>query len=246
MPRLNSSLENHQTGTFGFSATSLTDLEDSGASEYTLVTLIYDVSGSTSPFQKEMESSLKEIVSACMKSPRADNLMIRIIKFENKVHEIHGFKLLSQINTADYDGALAPGGLTALYDACVNGIEALNNYGNLLLKQDFSVNGIVFVITDGESNFGTLSDPKFVKDELKRAVSGENLESLISILIAVNAGECSQALQKFNSEAEFTSYIELNDASSSTLAKLAKFASKSVSSQSKALGTGGPSQNIVW
>jgi len=246
MPRLgdSQSLQQHKTGHFGFSAVRVEDL---GSTEYTLVTIVADRSGSTQGFQTDMESALKEILGACLKSPRADNLMIRLVKFDSQLDEVHGFKLLSQINPSDYDGVLDPGGMTSLFDASVNAIEATNNYGRTLLENDLSVNGIVFVITDGGDNTSRLTANQ-VKQELERAVSGENLESMVSILIAVNAQEpsLSQLLQKFNSEAGFTQYVELKDASKSTLAKLAKFVSRSISSQSQALGTGGASQSIVF
>lgn len=246
MPRLGESenLQQHKTGHFGFSAVRVEDL---GSSEYTLVTIVADRSGSTGGFTSEMEAALKEIAAACLKSPRADNLMIRLVTFESDHQEVHGFKLLSQINPSDYDGVLSPAGMTALFDASVNAIEATNNYGRTLLENDLSVNGIVFVITDGGDNTSTLRAVD-VRKELERAVSGENLESLVSILIAVNANEPSlkSLLEKFNTDAGFTQYVELQNATKETLAKLAQFVSKSISSQSQALNSGGASQSIVF
>ena len=245
MPKIGSqSLQQHNAGHFGFSATRMEDL---GAAEYTLVTIIADRSGSTSSFQKEMEAALKEIVAACLKSPRADNLMIRLVTFENNRMEVHGFKLLSQINADDYNGVLSPGGMTALYDATVDGLEASNTYGRQLLAQDFSVNGIVFVITDGMDNSSTTRPPQ-CKSALQAAVSGENMESMVSILIAVNVQEAQAKadLDRFNQEVGFTQFVELKDANKNTLAKLAQFVSRSISSQSQALGSNGPSQSLVF
>src|SRR5579862_6680071 len=116
MPKLlNTNLEQHNlpTNPYGFSATRIEDL---GASEYTLVTLVVDASGSTIPFRKEMESVIKEVVKSCKYSPRAANLLLRLIQFDQRLDEIHGFKLLSQCNENDYDNCLTLSGLTALYD----------------------------------------------------------------------------------------------------------------------------------
>ena len=214
---------------FGFSATRIEDL---GARDYTLVTIIADHSGSTARFQTEMEGVIKDVIAACMKSSRADNLMIRLIKFASTHQEVHGFKLLSAINAADYNGVLAPGGMTALYDAVVDGIEATNKYGHDLLDKDFAVNGIVFVITDGVDNAST-TGPNQVKKALQGAVSGDNMESFVSILIAVNPGDAnaSQALNDFQQKVGFTQFVPLQDASKNTFAKLAQFVSKSISSQ---------------
>lgn len=242
MPRIgiSTSLQTHKAGHFGFSATRLADL---GAPDYTLVTVVVDRSGSTAGFRTEMEAVLKEVVAACLSSPRADNLMLRLVTFESNHQEVHGFKLLSTINANDYDGVLPPGGMTALFDASTDAIEATNKYGRDLLSQDYGVNGIVIIITDGMDNSST-TGVKQVKDALANAVSGENLESLVSILIAVGAN--NQALSDFNTQAGFTQYVELKDANKKTLAKLAQFVSQSISSQSQALGSGGPSASLTF
>ena len=245
MPRLGSeNLQKHKAGHFGFSATRIEDL---GAQDYTLVTIVADRSGSTAAFQKEMEAVLKEVLGACLKSPRADNLMIRLVTFESKHAEVHGFKLLSAINPDDYNGVLSPGGMTALYDASTDAIEATNKYGRQLLENDFGVNGIVIVLTDGMDNESTTGIPQ-VKAALAEAVTNENLESMVSILVGVNVADqnAKNYLANFNQDAGFTQFVPLADANKNTLAKLAQFVSKSISSQSQALGSGGPSASITF
>lgn len=236
-------LDKHKAGHFGFSAMKLGDL---GAPDYTLVTVVADRSGSTQGFQKDMENVLKEIVKACQHSPRADNLMLRVVTFESNHKEVHGFKLLNQIDLASYDGVLSPGGSTALYDASVDAIEAVANYGKTLMENEFPTNGITFVITDGLDNMSKFGRPE-VKKAMEKTISGENLESHISILIGVNSDpSTAQALQEFKDQAGFTQFVALADASKKTLAKLAQFVSHSISSQSTALGSGGPSQTIQF
>jgi uncharacterized protein YegL len=237
-----SQLIQHKTGHFGFSAVGLDDL---GASEYTLVTVVADRSGSTQDFQQAMESVLRELVKACLHSDRANNLMVRLVAFEDFAEEVHGFKLLSQINQADYDGILHPGGMTALYDAAVDSIEATTNYAEYLSKQDFMTNGFVVIITDGMDNRSKLGTAQ-VRESLAKAVKSEFLESIMSILVAVNVQDASalQMLQKFNQDVGFTQYLELGSANEKTFAKLANWLSQSVSSQSQALGSGGVSQSI--
>lgn len=248
MPRLGSNqsqnLQQQVAGPFKFSATRIEDL---GASEYTLCTIIADRSGSVSSFQLAMEAALKEILSACLKSQRADNLLVRLLTFDGHVQEVHGFKLLSEIKPDDYDGVLSAGGTTALFDAAADGITATNAYGRTLLQQDFSVNGIVFVITDGE-DVSSSSTVNQVKQALEAAVSGENLESLVSVLIGVNiqSPHIKQLLDNFYQQAGFTQFEVLEKADKNSLAKLAQFVSKSISSQSQALGSGGPSQSITF
>ena len=74
---------------FKFSAVRPDDL---GASEYTLVTIAVDISTSVSGFENELEACVKAILGAAKKSPRADNLLVRIISFNSDLEEIFGFK----------------------------------------------------------------------------------------------------------------------------------------------------------
>jgi hypothetical protein len=245
MPKLNDNLESFKLpGSYGYSATKLADL---GATEYTLTTIVVDESGSIDPFKAEMITAVKEVVNACKYSPRADNLMIRLVTFANSLKEVHGFKLLANINLADYDNILNDGGMTALYDATVNSVDATTSYGEQLVKSDFSANGIVVVITDGADNRSS-NGIDAVADSIKKATAGEKLESLVSILIGVNVSDpnISDALKTLHADGGFTQYVELKDATAKTLAKLAQFVSKSISSQSTALGTGGPSKSLQF
>jgi hypothetical protein len=52
----------------------------------------------------------------------------------------------------------------------------------------------------------------------------------------------SDSLKLFKDGANISQYVETQDASAKTLAKLAQFVSKSVSAQSQALGSGGSSK----
>lgn len=244
MPRIgdNENMQNFKAGHFGFSATNPLKL---GSTEYTIVSIAVDESGSTKPFQAEMIKALKEIIKACKHSPRADSLMIRLVAFDDKLREVHGFRPLAECNIDDYDTALNGGGLTSVYDAAENVITATSKYGESLIANDLSVNGILFVITDGEDN-RSASTKNTVRDALKGAVSETTLESLVSVLIGVNVNDpaLAAALKSFKDDAGFTQYIELDNASAGKLAKLAEFVSKSISAQSQALGTGGPSKQL--
>ena len=247
MPILNSNTMREQklpTGNYGYSATRIDHL---GAAEYTLVTVACDVSGSVSAFAPEMESALKEIVGACKMSPRADNLLLRLALFDDKIKEAHGFKLLEQCQQNDYDRILKPGGNTALYDSTENSVAALTQYGKQLTDASYAVNAILFVVTDGMDNaskFGV----RQARDAMQKAVTGEALESLVSILIGVNVQDANVGayLQDFKTEAGFTQYVKLSGANSAALARLATFVTKSVYAQSRSLGSGAPSQPLTF
>ena len=149
MPRIgDDEMQNFKTGHFGFSAANPAKL---GSTEYTLVTVAIDDSGSVSTFKSNIIKGLKEIVKSCQYSPRADSLMLRVLIFGSHVVEAHGFKPLANCNLDDYDNMPADKGMTALYDASENAITATTGYGKTLIANDLSVNGILFVITDGDA-----------------------------------------------------------------------------------------------
>jgi uncharacterized protein YegL len=245
MPKLKNDLEEHAlpTGSFGYSAAKLEDL---GATEYTLVDLVVDVSGSVADYKDDMEKALQQIIQACKMSPRADNLMVRLVTFSDTLEEIHGYKLLESCNLNDYKGVLAIRGMTALYDAAENAILAQTDYAKKLSASDFSVNSVGFFLTDGCDNQSKCSE-KDVGKALKAAIKTEALESIVTVLIGVGtkaSPEVSQFLDLFRKGAGLTQFVEVEKTDAKTLAKLAEFVSKSISAQSQSLGTGGPSTPV--
>lgn len=233
------------TGSFGYTAQSLDDL---GAPEYTLVTIVVDTSGSVTDYKDEMEQTIKSVIDACKLSPRADSLQVRLMTFDDSMREVHGFKLLEECELPDYDDCLVIGGMTALFHSAQAAIEATSQHAKLLAENDFDINAIVVIITDGDNNRGGSTDD--VKNALKGAMRSEYLESLVTILVGVgtNSGWAliSQYLENFKDEAGLTQYVDAGDANAKTLAKLADFVSRSISAQSQALGTNGPSQPLQF
>jgi uncharacterized protein YegL len=227
---------------FTFQATRISDL---GATEYTLVTIAVDVTGSTHGFADELRQMLVTVIQACQRSPRSHNLLVRVILFSTTVGgvtELHGFKPLAEINTADYP-QFQPDGLTPLFDATYSSLVAMLDYGRQLADNDFLANGIAFIITDGADN-ASVTTPAMIRRQLESARQDEQLESLVSVLVGINDNQLRHLLDQFKVEAGLDQYVPAGDATAGRLAKLAAFVSQSVSSQSQALGTGGPSQAI--
>lgn len=234
---------------YGYSHVGLAKL---ASAEYTLVTVVCDTSGSVEDFVKELRECVKKIVGSCKYSQRADSLMLRVVTFDDDVHEMHGFKLLSDCNPDDYEG-IYTGGATALFDASANSINATTDFAKKLSEQEYAVNAVAFVITDGDNNRGTLG-VKSVAAALKNATKSEALESCVSVLIGVHGPNdqdqdvqrVKQYLDDFHKEAGFTQYIHIGLADAKKLAKLADFVSKSISSQSQALGSGAASKPLTF
>ncbi|MBI4068161.1 hypothetical protein HY413_01995 [Candidatus Kaiserbacteria bacterium] len=220
--------------------------EHLGATEYTLVTIATDSTGSVSGFEADLRKAEITAVEACKKSPRSNNLLLRLVRFSTSfpsgIEEIHGFKPLSEIDTATYP-AVVPQGMTPLYDAAFSAVGATNVYAEKLNADEYLSNGIVFIITDGDDN-ESRSTPAMIRKEIEKAVKGEHIESLITVLVGINATAFQQRLEEFGRDTGLK-YIDVGDVTKGKLAKLADFVSQSVSSQSQALGTGGPSQSIA-
>lgn len=229
-------------GNFQFSALS-TDALDS--TEYTLVSLVVDRSGSVHGFSDVIDDMIDNIIKACVKSPTPENLLIRQVDFstqyKNGLNEVHGFttlKLIPPRKRASCNGG------TPLFDATYTAIEASLTYAeDRLIKNGYTANGVVFIVTDGDDT-GSVNSPKMIKARMEDAIKGERIESLQSFLIGINDQSCKKYLDKFAKEANLTDFISCGDVTPGKLAHLAAWVSKSISSQARARGSGGPSQPI--
>lgn len=201
-----------------------------GAASYMLVTIAMDRSSSVASFRDLLVDSIVKAINACAKSPLAANILVRVITFGNDVQEVHGFKPLAEIDTAKDYNSIQCRGSTALYSACASAVGATADYGRVLSIQDYAVSGILFVITDGEDNMSPAGQAAAVKDQVDSLVTGEVLEVFTSVLVGVNATNCSPALKYFQTESGITQYVDAGDATPGNLAKLAAFVSRSVSS----------------
>lgn len=227
---------------FGFSAIRPEVLD---SSEYTLVTLVLDKTGSVSGFADELFKIKSTVVDACRKSPRSDYLLLRVVEFNSRIDEVHGFVPLPNIDTNDYKQPNC-GGLTALYDATFSAVAATISYAKTLNDQEYLSNGIVIIVTDGDDNDSKMTRAD-VKNELDTALRNEMLESIRVVLVGVNtAAGTSQLLQQFQVDCGISEFVDIGGATPQKLAKLSDFVSRSISAQSQALGTGGPSQSITF
>lgn len=229
---------------FQFSAIEVDRL---GASEYTLVTLVIDMSGSVHRFENELTQAISSVLETCKMSPHSENLMFRLVSFNENVREEHGFIPLSNLDEDSYKNVVAPRGMTALYDGTLNAISSTAQYGNTLYQEDFDTNGIIFIMTDGMDNQSS-NNVSDVAKALKNFDREESVESLKTLLIGVNTDDdyVRQYLEDFKNDAGIDQYIDIKHATSQSLAKMADFISKSISAQSQALGTGEASQALVF
>ena len=120
-----------------------------------------------------------------------------------------------------------------------------------MILDPFDPNNLVFIDNRewriyGDDNASRSANEASIKDLLSQIQQKEHLESIRTILIGVNETDAHMKtrLEAFKTNSNLDEYISMGDATKGKLAKLAKFVSQSVSSQSQALGTGGPSKPI--
>ena len=101
MPKFTESqtLDTHTIGTFGFSAVPLDELD---AAQFTLATIVCDRSTSTSGFQDDMEEALKSTIKALKSHAQSDQMMVRVVAFDNDMEEVHGFISVQAIDEDQY------------------------------------------------------------------------------------------------------------------------------------------------
>lgn len=245
MPRLGNITDDMQQQTVGAFQFSSIRPDKLGGVEWTLVNVDFDISASIGGFEQRIVNCVKEALKACQKSPRSHNLVARVVGFGEDVHEVHGYMPLASLDLNSYK-PLPLEGATALYDAAYSSIASAHQYAKDLYAMGMSVNCVTFVITDGLNNNSKMST-KDIHDELARArLEEKGSESHLTVLIGINLTQpnVKAELAKVHKECGFTQFIDAGDATEDNLAKLANFVSRSISSQSQSLGSGGPSQPL--
>jgi hypothetical protein len=242
-----------------FQAPDIDHLYDRGATEYTLSGIVLDRSGSVQIFAAQLRQMLIEAATATKSSPRSENVLLRAVYFnDSNITEIHGFVPASEINPQDYPH-FSPNGGTPLYKATFNGVSSIVEYGKTLASKQFLVNGILFIITDGEDTERGVS-PAEIALKIAEVKSIKGFDSLTTILIGLTKprpdGEYEsdgdreqrarivQALESFKREAGITHFVDMGNANAATLAKLANFVSSSLIIKSKKIGTTGDTDDM--
>jgi uncharacterized protein YegL len=247
MPRLDADIDCEVVqsafpSSFTFSAVGLDKVT---ADAVTLAVIARDASGSVADYDGVLNDAISRIVGTFRYHPRRDAVLLRVTTFGTAVDEVHGFKpVLDCADPATYAG-IRSGGMTALNDAVVDAVDSVVRFGDALQADARAANGIVVVITDGCEN-NSRETTQAAISAIKRAVTGEHLESILVVLVRVGVSDphIKKTLDDFAAAVGFTHDVAVDGFDSRSLAKLVEFVSQSISSTSQAVGSGGPSQAI--
>jgi len=190
--------------------------------EYTLFQLVLDASGSACAYSQAMEHLIKDVVRSCSGFDR-NNLLLRVSLVGTTAVELHGFRSINKCDPADYDDVVRYGGVSALYDAIIDAVEAVNDLSQRLTEFGCSTNGVVVVVTDG-MEYGSVAWPAMVKKTLERmTVFGSRSLVLAGIVGVPVCKEAIESLHQFRDSIGFTGYLELDGLDANALMYLRDF-----------------------
>jgi len=214
---------------FHYSPIGIEKLDDD---QYTFLIMAYDTTGSVRGFAELMNLLNEKLLSACQKLPKVHNIIVMMVEFNDSigVKEIHGFKLLTDIDPANDYPEFKPWGGTNLYDAAFMTVEAAITEGARLYDKGYTVNGVIFIVSDGDENSSRkIHDPGEIKVKTDEARRGEKISFLQTVLIGVKdpeitgevwADEISVRLEEFQLKAGIDKYVDIGDATEESILKL--------------------------
>lgn len=225
-------------------------------SQYTIVAIVSDQSGSIYDARGDI-FGMNEVIDGDLKKGSAKNtIVIRRTTFTKKgnqlkIAESHGFLPVTAVDPQAHfpiiQGYDNYGG-TPLADGVLNGIlaaktQAVNLVNNMAVPL---VNLVIAVVTDGGETGSDASNAD-IKAAIEDILAEGDIESITTILVGVKCPVGSNdriALEKFQRETGFTKFIPFDEMTPKTFGKVAHLISKSISTTSQALGTGGGSSYV--
>jgi uncharacterized protein YegL len=152
-----------------------------------------DVSPSITTYVKDLNHAFNDFTETMQKSHVAEQLMVSIVEFDEKVRVRTGFQPIKQIPKMDFKPT---GGGTALYQATYQSLDIAIDYRNNLEASGVMAKTLIFVITDGMDNSSKVN-AKQVKDKLEGILAQEqNAFSFTTVLFGVGHAKGFEDAQK--------------------------------------------------
>ncbi|MCK9429348.1 MAG: hypothetical protein M0R17_05050 [Candidatus Omnitrophica bacterium] len=220
---------------FQFGHVPITDAFDN---EQMIGMIALDTSGSVGSFASDIERMLIDITKMNKKLPTKNKIMQRVTRFSDYVTEVHGLQPVDQIDENNYVGTIKCRGMTALRDAILDTLEASETFCRQLIDQDYDATACIFIVTDGEENNSVKCKKNSILkakiDALKKDEKAYTSAPII-VMIGVNMQDINTKtnLEIFAKECGIDKFISVEDASPSSLGKIAGLISQSFSSKSQ-------------
>lgn len=211
------------------------DAEELQSARQTVFHILFDESGSMSPYETIMPKCISFYQDTLLKSKQEDEILVAITRFSSDV-KLGKYKFVKDISNA-----YSTGGCTALYQAIVEASEHLINpngtgYMDTLRAKGVSTKAVFIVFSDGE-DYG-VSKSEGMLSEAKKQIA------------YLNSKEVTTAFVEFGNDARgiaedlgFNNILS-TDATESELRNIFAILSKSSISASKSAGA--TSQNAFF
>lgn len=231
------------TGNFGFTGRGLTGLTENA---YFGAKVVLDLTGSIGNFAPELRQMLINIILGGRKGDYAYNLTMSASTFNSYdgIQQLFDWQPSLDI---DENGlpTFQPRGMTNLIDGSLHGVGSLEACGDDIIAKKRKFSGALYVVSDGEENNSLVTDPGQIKAMAEAIRRSEKFGGLSMVLIGIKtSGDSLDALAAFKDAAGFDQYIDAGDASPAKIAHLGGIISKSISTHSQNVATGGASQHV--
>ncbi|TAF63443.1 MAG: hypothetical protein EAZ55_13675 [Cytophagales bacterium] len=184
---------------------------------------VVDVSPSISSYEKDLNHAFNDFTATMQKSHVAEQLMVSVLTFTEKVQILSGFQPIKQIPTMKF---VPQGSGTALYDAFDKGLDLALDYRKNLEASGVMAKTLIFIITDGMDN-SSAAHADMVSKKLSQVLSQErNAFSFTTVLFGVgDAAYFEQAKKELGIQ-----HLAKVGTSGAEIRKMINFISQSISS----------------
>lgn len=136
--------------------------ETLGGDKAFLFVPVLDMTGSMSPFRRDVIEAYNNMLAALKGSKQAEQILMSSWTFNVQSYLLHGYTPLEFVSLLD-DGTYKPGEQTALYDAVLDALTGVVAYGQELRNQGARTKITLVVFTDGRDNSSRHSAKKVRK-----------------------------------------------------------------------------------
>lgn len=184
---------------------------------------IVDISPSITSYEKDLNHAFNDFTETMQKSHVAEQLMVSIVEFHDKVKVKSGFQPIKHIPKMNFKPS---GAGTALYDATAQGLKMAMDYRENLEASGVMTKTLLFIITDGMDNRSN-TPVKTVKQKVEEVIAQEqNAFSFTTILFGVgDAARFEQAQKDMGIQ-----HLARVGTSGSEIRKMINFISQSITS----------------
>jgi hypothetical protein len=181
---------------------------DSNFDMFTLVTFVVDTSKNILSYTKELEFLIKQFVNETKESRLAEQILLRVVLFNEKTKEIHGFLPLKNINNFLYNGEFIPKNGHSLNNAVFNSVYSSVECGKQVkekIGRDIKINSVVYVIT-GKPDL-PIKRTNAINKIMKNPFDG--VDSLFVYVFGIGKKDCYGELENFTEKNKLSSYVDL-------------------------------------